>query len=200
MTVVLSVLIALAAVGALALLLWPVLRVYFKFKGTRVVTCPETHQAVAVEVDEKHAAVTAAGGHLHLRLRDCSRWPERRDCGQECLAQIEAAPMDCLLRTILARWYAGKVCAICRKPIPPFNWSDIDWLEFQPALLGPTGKTLGWSDFPPKSSRKRSQRIGRFAGTVTTSKAFAVASRSWWLIGRNISQLPHRGAAQERHS
>jgi hypothetical protein len=25
----------------------------------------------------------------HLRLSECSRWPERQGCGQECLSQIE---------------------------------------------------------------------------------------------------------------
>jgi hypothetical protein len=142
--------IALVALGALWFVLRPVLRVYLKFRGTRVITCPETHAAAAVEVDAAHAALTAAGGGLDLRLRGCSRWPERQDCDQACLKQIEAAPMDCLLRTMLANWYAGRVCVMCRKPIPEFNWSEIDWLEHQPALMDSEGRTWGWNDFPPE--------------------------------------------------
>jgi hypothetical protein len=150
MTVLLYLLIALVALGSLCLVGGLVLRVYLRFKGTRVITCPETNQAAAVEVDAKHAALTAARGHLALRLRDCSRWPERQGCGQECLKQVEAAPKDCLLRTILARWYAGQTCAICHKPIPPFNWLDLDWLEFRPALMDSEGHTFAWEDFPPE--------------------------------------------------
>ena len=127
MTAIVWLVVALLAVGALCLAAWPVLRVYSKFRGTRIITCPETKRAAAVEVDARGAALTSARGRLSLR--DCSRWPERQGCGQECLSQIEAAPADCLLRTILAKWYAGKACVICRKPIPEFDWLDLDWLE-----------------------------------------------------------------------
>ena len=65
---------------------WLVLRAYRNFRGTRVVTCPETRRPVAVELDAKHAAVTGVTGEADLRLQACSRWPERQDCGQECLA------------------------------------------------------------------------------------------------------------------
>jgi hypothetical protein len=143
-------LVALVALAVLGLVLWRVLRVYVRFKGTRIVTCPETHQAVAVEVDARQAALSTARGKCSLRLRDCSRWPERQNCGQECLKQIEAGPMECLLRTILAKWYAGKVCVLCHRPIPEFDWLDTDWLEHQPALLDPSGRTVGWDEFPPE--------------------------------------------------
>jgi hypothetical protein len=150
MTVLLYLVIALVALAALCLVLVPMLRVYARFNGTRVITCPETKQAAAVEVDAKHAALSTPRGHLALRLQGCSRWPERQGCGQECLKQIEAAPMDCLLRTILTRWYAGQACAICHKPIPQFNWMDIQWLEFRPALMDGEGRTFAWEDFPPE--------------------------------------------------
>jgi hypothetical protein len=148
MTTALVLLLALAALGALCLLLRPAVRAYRTFKGTRVVTCPETHQPVAVEVDAKHAAVTAARGKPELRLQTCSRWPERHDCGQDCLRQVEAAPGDCLLRTILAKWYAGKACVICRRPIPELNRLDVDWLDHSPALLSPEGRTIAWNELP----------------------------------------------------
>ena len=126
--------------------------------------CPETSRPAAVEVDARHAAFTAVGGCPSLRLRDCSRWPERQGCGQQCLTQVEAAPRECLLRTILARWYAGKRCVICHKPIPAFNWLDLDWLEFQPALMDGEGRTLAWDEFPPEQ----------------LLEALAKDSRRWW--------------------
>jgi hypothetical protein len=123
----------------------PVLRVYLKFRGMRVITCPETHASAAVEVDARHAAISAALGKPCIRLRDCSRWPERRDCGQECLRQIEVAPSDCLLRTILTRWYAGKVCALCGKTI-----GEIDWIGHKPALMDASQRTFEWHEFDPE--------------------------------------------------
>ena len=70
---------------------WHTLRTYQKFRGTRVITCPETGCPAAVEVDRKHAAATTflRERQTELRLASCSRWPEREGCGQECLAQID---------------------------------------------------------------------------------------------------------------
>jgi hypothetical protein len=150
MTTVVFLLVALIALVTLYLVLRPALRAYLTFKGTRVVTCPETQESVVVEVDARHAATTAARGHLSLRLQDCSRWPERRNCGQDCLKQVEAAPVECLLRTILTKWYKGKVCVLCRKPIPEINWLEVNWLEQQPALMDSEGRTFAWDEFPPE--------------------------------------------------
>lgn len=92
-------------------------RVYTRFRGPRVVTCPETELPTVVKVDAGHAALSAAWDRLDLRLEDCSRWPERGHCAEPCLKQIAAAPSDCLLRNTLAKWFEGKHCLYCRKPV-----------------------------------------------------------------------------------
>ncbi|HXG91047.1 MAG TPA: hypothetical protein VNN73_01600 [Blastocatellia bacterium] len=114
---------------------------YMKYRGKMVVTCPETQKPAGVEVDVKHAALTAAVGQPELRLKDCTRWPERKDCGQECLMQIELAPEDCLVRNILAEWYRDESCAICRKP-----FGEIHVLDHKPGLLGPDSKMTEWAE------------------------------------------------------
>ena len=134
-TAILIGLLALAALTAVRLG-W----VWFTWHGDRLVTCPETRQPVGVALDMKHTAWTAAGFRSpSLHLRTCTRWPERQDCGQECLAQIETAPEGCLVRNILTQWYAGKNCAICTKPI-----GEIHWVDHRPALLDPEGRTVEW--------------------------------------------------------
>lgn len=70
------------------------IRVYFRFRGSRLVTCPETHQAAMVEVDAKSMGMQAILGSPCLQLSECSRWPMREDCGQDCLRQIEARPTE----------------------------------------------------------------------------------------------------------
>ncbi len=131
---------------ALALLLRVVGGAYWRFRGTRVITCPENRQPAAVKVDARHAAATAIGRPPELRLSDCSRWPERKSCGQECLRQIEAAPEGCLVRNILTRWYQGKACIYCGRP-----FQEIDWLDNKPALFDPERKkTLEWADLRPE--------------------------------------------------
>ncbi len=129
------------AVSALLLVTVPIARRYLRYRGTRLVTCPETKVAAAVEVDAFQAAFTGSAASK-LRLMECSRWPDRENCGQDCLRQIEAAPEGCMVRSILTGWYAGKKCAVCGKPV-----DNIDWLAHKPGVLSPERKTALWSEF-----------------------------------------------------
>jgi hypothetical protein len=68
------------------------IRVYFRFRGARLVTCPETKEAAVVEVAARAMGMQAILGEPYLRVGECSRWPMRGGCGQDCLRQIEARP------------------------------------------------------------------------------------------------------------
>ena len=114
-------------------------RAYLKFRGQRVIVCPDNESPAAVDVDAARAAMSALGGGHHLRLSDCSRWPEKRSCGQECLAQIEAAPEECLVRTRVARWYEEKACVFCGR-----IFQAIPWEHHRPALLDANDKLVEW--------------------------------------------------------
>lgn len=70
------------------------MRVYFKFRGTRLVTCPETHKPAVVQVAARSMGMQAILGEPCLHLSECSRWPMRGDCGQDCLKQIEPRPSE----------------------------------------------------------------------------------------------------------
>jgi hypothetical protein len=80
---ILIVAIAVAAVG----LLW-VVPAYRTYARRSVVICPETGVATGVKVDAARVARSAWLGPLDLRLKSCTRWPERSSCGQECLSQL----------------------------------------------------------------------------------------------------------------
>jgi hypothetical protein len=67
-------------------------RVYLRFRGTRFVTCPETHKAAVVEVAARSMGMQAIWDKRCLQLSGCTRWPMRGGCGQDCLRQIEARP------------------------------------------------------------------------------------------------------------
>jgi len=119
------------------------LRAFFHQRGQRLVACPETQQPAAVRVNAVRAALSSLRGRPQLRLDACSRWPEREGCGQECLAEIAAAPEGCMVRGMLVRWYEGKRCALCG--------SDVDaahWYAHEPALLDANGQTLEWRQIP----------------------------------------------------
>ena len=82
-----------------------------------------------------------------LQLQSCSRWPEKEACGQECLAQIEAAPEETLVTSVLRRWYADRHCAMCKQPI------EFGTLEHQPGtrfdLTREDHPTLEWDQLDP---------------------------------------------------
>src|ERR1700747_3461328 len=97
----------------------------WSFRRVRVVTCPETQQA---------AAVTGKA-----RLHSCSRWPKRAGCDQACRIQIETSEDGCLLKSLAAKWYAGKSCVQRGRA-----------MDEPAALLLFDGGCHEWSDFAPE--------------------------------------------------
>ncbi|HVP44125.1 MAG TPA: DUF1761 family protein [Terriglobales bacterium] len=84
------ILTLLLLTGLLALLI-PMLyagEVYRVRRGLHRVTCPETKKRAAVEIDALHCAATSLTGSEYMRLSDCSRWPEKKDCDQECVYEL----------------------------------------------------------------------------------------------------------------
>ena len=50
------------------------------------------------------------------------------------------------MRTILARWYAGKQCVFCRR-----DFGEIQWHDHKPALMGADEITREWTENPPET-------------------------------------------------
>ena len=144
----LSLLIAAILIVAGGILLFaavPAVRAYCTYHGKRLVTCPETHKTESVDVAARVAALSTLFGEPKLRLDRCSRWPERRDCGQDCLQQVETDPDNCLIWNIVSNWYEGQRCVYCKKRFAPMKH-----LDHPPALLGPDDKTVEWNQFQPE--------------------------------------------------
>ncbi len=144
-TVWVAVVVVVVAVGLFAFRAIPGLRAYFAYRGKRLITCPETHKAAAVDVAAGEAAVGAFLSEPTLRLKECSRWPERQDCGQQCLQQIEVSPENCLVWNIVSKWYEGKQCVFCHKTL-----SGLHHLDHAPALLSPDHKSVEWRELRPE--------------------------------------------------
>jgi hypothetical protein len=133
-----SVVLGLAALVATVLTLAVFAPRYLNLRGKRVVTCPETRAPAGVSVK---AAAAAAGGSV--RLSECTRWPERQGCGQECLQEIQEAPDGCLVRETLARWFESKSCGFCGKAL-----KEIVWHEHRPRLMNARAEILEWDQVP----------------------------------------------------
>jgi hypothetical protein len=113
---------------------------FLKYRGKRLITCPENGDTAAVDVDVIRATFSDP------KLNACSRWPEKAGCDQKCLAQIEETPTECRLSTIVTSWYAGKECFLCGRPIGP-----IVWHERPPALLSPKAEVFEWKEIAPEN-------------------------------------------------
>jgi len=136
---ILLTLVAIMALAAASRLI----RMWMKYRGDRVITCPANMRPAGVRVDARHAAVTSFLKGPDLRLCACTRWPEMAGCGQDCLKQIEAAPMGCLVRNILTEWYDAEVCSSCGRFFGPINWAGP-----KPAVRMDDGRELEWEQIP----------------------------------------------------
>jgi len=140
--ILLGIALAVGAIVGLTIMI----RAYLHHRGKSLVTCPETRRPAAVHVNAGKAALDAMkSGQVQLQLDQCSRWPERDTCGQECLSQIENEPESCHVWNIAQQWFHGRSCAYCHRPIEQIHWHD-----HRPALLGPDNKTIQWNDVPPE--------------------------------------------------
>ena len=120
-------------------------RTFFAMRGARIVECPETHQPAGVVVNALHAGWTTVRDSTELRLRSCSRWPEKSSCAQKCVRQIQAAPAECLVKSILTKWYEDKKCVFCKESLNP-----VDWSHHKPTLMRPDGTIAEWCEFRPE--------------------------------------------------
>ena len=118
-------------------------RAFSHYRGTRIVTCPETGKPTFVRVDALHALMTSTVGLPDIRLQDCGRWPLKAQCGQECLTDLDVAPAQCLVSGVLMRWYRGKTCVYCSKP-----FEELHWIDHKPAIQSPEGVLERWAEVP----------------------------------------------------
>ena len=118
----------------------------WKFHGQMLVSCPENRNSAAVKLSLLRAAAGEFINRPDLDLKDCSRWPERRDCDRSCLPQIEENPDEHRVWTIASKWFEGKRCTICRKPLETVSHAD-----HAPALMRKSDrKTVEWRSLQPE--------------------------------------------------
>jgi len=144
-TILLILAVLVLALGLFVFRAIPAVRAFFDYRGKRLITCQENQKPAAVDVAAGEAALGAFLTEPTLHLKQCSRWPEMKNCGQECLQQIEVDPENCLVWNIVSKWYEGKECVFCHKTFGPLHH-----LDHAPALLGPSHTTIEWSNLRPE--------------------------------------------------
>jgi len=112
------------------------------FRGARVLVCPRDGAPAAVELHTGRAAVSAFFGRARLRPTRCTRWKACDACAGACVSRIEADPRAGLPRLLMARWIAGRACALCGCELQTRS------AEFPPALLLADGSSIEWESVP----------------------------------------------------
>jgi len=134
----------------------------WKYHGLMLVRCPENNKPAAVKVGTFRAALRGSVNHGQLELCSCSRWPEHRDCDQDCVRELEYAPADHRVWTIASKWFVGKNCIYCRRPI-----GRVSHLDHAPALMKMVDrKTVEWRDLRVEYCPKLFLNPRQYAGAV----------------------------------
>ena len=68
---------------------WSLGRVWRRTEGAHAVTCPAIGEPAVIAFDQWYAVRMHACGDRELKVIRCSHWPERQDCVQACVAQLD---------------------------------------------------------------------------------------------------------------
>jgi hypothetical protein len=90
------VLVLTTIIGLTAVMMWLIAQETLRrYRDLKALRCPETAGPAGVVIDARHAAFTAAlgaPGKPVLRVQQCSNWPERAACMQDCLRESVNQP------------------------------------------------------------------------------------------------------------
>jgi hypothetical protein len=87
METALMLMAAIIALGAVYVLLPLVIHTFQRFRRRKVVTCPETEELVEVTLKAKRAALASAFHKPLLRVKNCTLWPKKKGCEEECVKE-----------------------------------------------------------------------------------------------------------------
>jgi len=85
--VISGILIGLTLVFAI-----PALRAYFTYRGNTAGNLSRKQARCSRPRFSDDSAATAFLGTNALRLDRCTRWPDHKNCGQECLNELRSIP------------------------------------------------------------------------------------------------------------
>ena len=160
--------IVLLIVGTVIFVVVSAVRTYLLNRGQRIVSCPETKSPAVVHIDAARAARNAVFGKPQLNLERCSQWPERKNCGQECLAEIHIDPAQCLARI------GANLPRIASDPLARFT-GTIGNLRCSRRI----GLPCNGMKSQRRDCRRFLPRIYQFAGIATSRRLFEDSIRRW---------------------
>ncbi len=85
-----TILSAITVLAIVYVLLPVALTTFARFRRQQSLRCPEASREAGLLFDPGRAALSACLGRPSLRVRNCSLWPARRGCGQQCSSLRES--------------------------------------------------------------------------------------------------------------
>lgn len=169
--------IVLAAYAALAIRTW------IRYRGVRLVTCPDNTRPAGVTVDVGRAVIGALRETADVRVATCSRWPQRQGCEEPCVAQIDASPAGTRVKTIAARFFRDRRCVICARRIGPLNRGGS-----QPGLMNPiTREAAPWVEVPAQDLSEALRERRPLCADCTLAES---ARPAWSVTYRRVKPGP----------
>ncbi len=73
------------ALGGLYVLLPLVIHTVQRYRNKEALTCPETNGPAEVNIDAPRAAFSSAFGRPLLKIKNCTLWPKKKGCDEDCI-------------------------------------------------------------------------------------------------------------------
>jgi hypothetical protein len=80
----------IVAFGLMSVVVPAMWNAYLRYRRGVAVTCPQAHKPAELTVDCRRATLGAAFGKRLLRVTDCTLWPRKQPCHDECLREEDA--------------------------------------------------------------------------------------------------------------
>lgn len=77
--------VSIIALGGLYVLLPLVIHTYQRYRNKKALSCPETKGPAEVNIDAQRAAFSSAFGRPLLKIKNCTLWPKRKGCEEDCI-------------------------------------------------------------------------------------------------------------------
>jgi lipopolysaccharide/colanic/teichoic acid biosynthesis glycosyltransferase len=58
---------------------------FYRLRGRHEVVCPDNRKSAIIRFRATHGAVTSALNDPEIKVRKCSRWPEKSGCDEACV-------------------------------------------------------------------------------------------------------------------
>lgn len=80
--------VVIITLAALYVLLPVAHHTFQRYRKKRTISCPETKGLTEVDIDAPRAAFFSAFGKPLLKVKNCTLWPKKKGCSEDCVKTL----------------------------------------------------------------------------------------------------------------